>query len=294
MPVARRLRFEIFRRDNYTCRYCGAKAPDVRLQVDHVIPEALGGPDDPSNLVTACEACNGGKTSIPADAGVVEDVARDALRWKKAMEEAVRQWRLERQLIDDATEQFWESWDTWTYESTRRVVIEPGPDPVTDPLHLAWRNAPLTITLHDHCRPIAFEDGTLQVQVEQGHLRNAESSLNGTRMKVALGEAIGAAVTGYEIVPGFEGPIPRLSRATIETVTETNHIPLPAGWEDSIERFLSVGLPLDELLRFIPIAMGARVAHDQRWRYFCGIAWRSVTTLQEEARRIIEEEAGIR
>ncbi|AWN05089.1 HNH endonuclease [Gordonia phage Easley] len=38
MAVSKRLRYEILRRDNHTCRYCGATAPDVPLTVDHVVP----------------------------------------------------------------------------------------------------------------------------------------------------------------------------------------------------------------------------------------------------------------
>lgn len=55
------LRFEIFRRDNFTCRYCGSQPPDVVLEVDHVVPRVDGGSDDPLNLVTACHGCNRGK-----------------------------------------------------------------------------------------------------------------------------------------------------------------------------------------------------------------------------------------
>jgi hypothetical protein len=55
------------------------------ITVDHVIPVALGGPDDPSNLVAACKDCNGGKSSVPADAPLVDDVASDAIRWANAM-----------------------------------------------------------------------------------------------------------------------------------------------------------------------------------------------------------------
>lgn len=36
MAVSKRLRYEILRRGNHTCRYCGASAPDVPLRVDHV------------------------------------------------------------------------------------------------------------------------------------------------------------------------------------------------------------------------------------------------------------------
>lgn len=77
MAVSRRLRFEILRRDGHTCRYCGAKAPEAALTVDHVIPVALGGGDEPNNLVAACSDCNSGKSSVPADAAVVEDVDED-------------------------------------------------------------------------------------------------------------------------------------------------------------------------------------------------------------------------
>lgn len=72
--VPRRLRFEILRRDDFTCRYCGAKAPDVELHVDHVIPVVLGGASIPNNLITACEDCNNGKASTTADAAIVEEV----------------------------------------------------------------------------------------------------------------------------------------------------------------------------------------------------------------------------
>lgn len=55
-------RYAVLARDHFTCRYCGARAPGVELRVDHVIPLAKGGTDDPSNLVTACEPCNSGKS----------------------------------------------------------------------------------------------------------------------------------------------------------------------------------------------------------------------------------------
>lgn len=35
MPVSKRLRYEVLRRDSHTCRYCGGAAPDVKLTVDH-------------------------------------------------------------------------------------------------------------------------------------------------------------------------------------------------------------------------------------------------------------------
>lgn len=78
MAVSKRVRFEVLRRDNHTCRYC--HATDSALTLDHVTPTALGGTDDPSNLVAACRDCNAGKTSTSPDAALVADVRQDALR----------------------------------------------------------------------------------------------------------------------------------------------------------------------------------------------------------------------
>lgn len=80
MAVSKRLRYEILRRDNHACRYCGAAAPDAKLNVDHVIPQALGGKDKPENLVTACTDCNAGKTSSMPNAMVVADVDQETFR----------------------------------------------------------------------------------------------------------------------------------------------------------------------------------------------------------------------
>lgn len=60
-PISKKLRFEMLRRDESTCRYCGRSAPDVELHVDHVVPRAKGGLTISENLVTACADCNLGK-----------------------------------------------------------------------------------------------------------------------------------------------------------------------------------------------------------------------------------------
>lgn len=80
MAVSKRLRYEILRRDNHACRYCGAAAPTVKLNVDHVIPTSLGGSDKPDNLVTSCADCNSGKTSSMPNAMPVADVDQATFR----------------------------------------------------------------------------------------------------------------------------------------------------------------------------------------------------------------------
>jgi hypothetical protein len=59
--MSKKLRFSVFERDGFTCRYCGKTPPDVKLVVDHIEPVSKGGGDDESNLVTSCACCNGGK-----------------------------------------------------------------------------------------------------------------------------------------------------------------------------------------------------------------------------------------
>jgi 5-methylcytosine-specific restriction endonuclease McrA len=43
------------RRDNYRCTACGATRD---LEVHHIVPRRLGGPDEPANLITLCAACH--------------------------------------------------------------------------------------------------------------------------------------------------------------------------------------------------------------------------------------------
>ncbi len=115
MAVSKRLRYEVLRRDNHACRYCGAVAPDVVLTVDHVVPVALGGTDLPDNLVTACADCNAGKSASSPDAALVDDVAQDALRWGRAMQKAAaldrQDWARARALGDNLVGAFQDVWE---------------------------------------------------------------------------------------------------------------------------------------------------------------------------------------
>ena len=58
-PLSRSERDAVLRRDHHTCRQCGARQEDgVHLEVDHIVPVARGGTNDPYNLQTLCRACN--------------------------------------------------------------------------------------------------------------------------------------------------------------------------------------------------------------------------------------------
>ncbi len=80
MAVSVRTRFEVFKRDEFTCRYCGRKTPDVILEVDHIVPVCEGGGDDQMNLATSCWDCNRGKAGNPlASVLVCEDPTEKAI-----------------------------------------------------------------------------------------------------------------------------------------------------------------------------------------------------------------------
>jgi hypothetical protein len=57
------VRFEVFKRDGFTCQYCGKKPPEAVLEVDHVTPESKGGTNTIENFKTSCFECNRGKGS---------------------------------------------------------------------------------------------------------------------------------------------------------------------------------------------------------------------------------------
>lgn len=61
--VSQKLRFDVFKRDSFTCQYCGRKSPEVILEADHITPKSKGGLDTLDNLITSCRECNRGKTN---------------------------------------------------------------------------------------------------------------------------------------------------------------------------------------------------------------------------------------
>ena len=61
MTVSLKSRFEVFKRDGFTCQYCGRKTPEVILELEHIIPLSKGGTDEIDNLTTSCFECNRGK-----------------------------------------------------------------------------------------------------------------------------------------------------------------------------------------------------------------------------------------
>lgn len=64
-------RSHVYRRDRFTCQYCGAQPGPAQLTFDHVVPRARGGRTEWTNIVTACISCNARKADrTPAEAGM--------------------------------------------------------------------------------------------------------------------------------------------------------------------------------------------------------------------------------
>ena len=107
--LSKRLRFSVFSRDNFTCRYCGRQSDRTVLVVDHVIPVCRGGTADESNLVTSCEDCNSGKGGRSPDQAAPTESDRlriaqeksEQLRAAESAQMAVVASRLLRQAIID-------------------------------------------------------------------------------------------------------------------------------------------------------------------------------------------------
>ena len=95
-PISKRLRFEVFKRDKFTCQYCGQKAPDIVLQVDHIDPVANGGDNNIINLITSCFECNNGKRDKKLDDNSVVEKQRrqlEILQERREQIELMLEWK---------------------------------------------------------------------------------------------------------------------------------------------------------------------------------------------------------
>lgn len=112
--LSQKVRFEVFKRDSFTCQYCGQSAPDVVLHIDHINPVAGGGDNDIMNLVTSCLNCNLGKGARSLDDKSVIAKQRaqlDELNKRREQLEMLLAWReglssISEQEIDAVNDRF--------------------------------------------------------------------------------------------------------------------------------------------------------------------------------------------
>lgn len=116
MALSKSRRFEVFKRDSFTCQYCGRRPPEVVLEVDHIHPVSQGGTDDELNLFTSCYDCNRGKR-----AKLLAEIAPrpDAdLKWLEVQQETAELRRYQEALaireaaLNEVVERLQELWCT--------------------------------------------------------------------------------------------------------------------------------------------------------------------------------------
>ena len=120
--IPKSVRFEVFKRDRFTCQYCGAAAPDVILEVDHIKPVSKGGGNDLLNLVTSCRDCNRGKTNkeLSDDSAVkVQKQQLDDMQERREQMKMMLEWR---QGLDDMIEDQIEAIDRMFNSDTDYVM----------------------------------------------------------------------------------------------------------------------------------------------------------------------------
>lgn len=94
-PISKKIRFEVFKRDSFKCQYCGAEAPNVVLEVDHIKPVSKGGKNTITNLITSCFSCNNGKraTELSDDSVLVKQKTQlDQLQERREQIEMMMNW----------------------------------------------------------------------------------------------------------------------------------------------------------------------------------------------------------
>jgi HNH endonuclease len=72
-------RTHVYKRDDFTCQYCGKMDIYSCLNYDHVIPRSLGGRTNWENIVTSCYSCNikkGGRTPEQAEMVLIKQPVR--------------------------------------------------------------------------------------------------------------------------------------------------------------------------------------------------------------------------
>lgn len=133
------MRFEVFKRDLFTCRYCGRKPPDVLLVIDHVVPVCEGGSSDVDNLTTACDPCNAGKGGRPLGdvAPVLDEMAvlenmQEMLERRSILRKEILTAKARRESEDEAIEQIGQWWqelidgEYWPNQDSLRTFIRKG------------------------------------------------------------------------------------------------------------------------------------------------------------------------
>ncbi len=148
IPLTKKQRFNVFKRDAFACQYCGATPPSVVLEVDHIHPVSLGGKNSIDNLITACFDCNRGKsagllTSLPDSVVDKAALMQEKLEQIKAFGRLIKSKRKhEDKQINEVQDAFNMHWEGFSFspkfrESIRLFLNKLPSDVVINYMHLA-------------------------------------------------------------------------------------------------------------------------------------------------------------
>jgi 5-methylcytosine-specific restriction endonuclease McrA len=105
-------RKNIFKRDRYTCQYCGAQPGPDSLTIEHIVPRSKGGVSSWENCVLACVNCNKRKADrTPEQAGMKLRTVPRKPSWKTLAHVPSRERR--------------ESWEQFLSRAYWEVELEP-------------------------------------------------------------------------------------------------------------------------------------------------------------------------
>lgn len=102
--LTKKIRFEVFKRDSFTCQYCGKSAPSVVLEVDHIKPVSKDGDNEITNLITSCKDCNAGKSDreLSDDTVIAKRKSQlDELQERREQIEMMMEWQVGLDLTRD-------------------------------------------------------------------------------------------------------------------------------------------------------------------------------------------------
>ena len=196
-PISKRLRFEVYKRDEFACTYCGRTPPSVELVLDHVVPHADGGEDDATNLVTSCQDCNAGKSNVPLGDVMphLNPAEVDRMAERVEVMREYRKWRVEydtelRQLLTPIWAAWVDAFNGWTDTDgtmrdpevdfpSERVVLEHltdlSADEITEAVRIAaWKRRKEGLY---RSQTLSYFYGTLR-----GMARRAEEDRAGVRV----------------------------------------------------------------------------------------------------------------
>lgn len=124
--VSKSVRFEVFKRDNFTCQYCGKTAPEVVLHLEHINPVAGGGDNDIMNLLTSCEPCNLGKGARKLDDNSIITKQRAQLEELNARREQLEMMLAWRDSLANIDEEYIDAFNAVFVERTNCHLNEFG------------------------------------------------------------------------------------------------------------------------------------------------------------------------